>query len=206
IHTFGVDVPVRAEAYFPLTTSVSIARIGMVQLVVRTDGDPMALAPAVRAAARRVEPDLPITTARTMRSVVNESLADTSFTMAILVIAAVVSLLLGAIGLYGVIGYVVSQRTQEIGVRIALGALPGTVRRMVLRQGLVLAVMGVAIGLVGSVALTHLLDSLLFEVSARDPLTFLLVPAVLFGVTALAVYVPAARAARVDPVRALRAD
>src|SRR5690606_24205590 len=97
----------------------------------------------------RVEPTLPITTTRTMRSVVNDSLADTSFIMGILVIAALVSLLLGAIGLYGVIGYVVSQRTQEIGVRIALGALPHAVRRMVLRQGLVLAVVGVAIGLAG---------------------------------------------------------
>jgi ABC-type antimicrobial peptide transport system permease subunit len=126
--------------------------------------------------------------------------------MTILLIASLVALLLGAVGLYGVIGYVVSQRTREIGLRMALGALPGAVRGMVLRQGLVLAAVGVLLGLAGAAALTQVLDTLLFEVSARDPLTFAGVAAVLFGVSALAAYIPAARATRIDPMEALRAE
>jgi predicted permease len=206
VRTFGLREDAGAFAYLPLTTTVTSANIGTVSLVVRTDGDPMALAPTVRATIRRIRPELPITTTRTMTAVLDDSLAETSFTMGILLIASVVALLLGAIGLYGVIGYVVSQRTQEIGVRIALGAMPGAVQRMVLRQGLVLAVAGVALGVLGAAALTRVLDTLLFEVSARDPLTFIAVPVVLFAVTALATYLPAARAARIDPVIAIRTE
>src|SRR5690606_27693961 len=109
----------------------------------------------------------------------SESMADTSFTMVILLIAASVALLLGAIGLYGVIGYVVSQRTHEMGLRMALGAMPGQLRSMVLRQGLTLAGVGILIGLIGAVLMSRLMESLLFGVSSRDPLTFLAVPLVL---------------------------
>ena len=206
VHTFGVREEVRPMAYLPMTQPVGTMQIGAMNLVVRTSGDPVALAPSVRAVVQRVDPRMPLTTARTMRQVVDESMADTAFTTTILMVAAAVALLLGAIGLYGVIGYVVSQRTQEIGVRIALGASPREVRALVLRQGVGLAVIGIAAGLAGAFALTRLLESLLFDVDRLDPVTFAVVPAVLLGVSVLAVYVPARRASTVSPLQALRSD
>ena len=121
-------------------------------------------------------------------------------------IAAVVALLLGAIGLYGVIGYVVAQRTQEIGVRIALGAHPGAVRAMVLRQGLGLALVGIVIGTVAAAALTRVLESVLYEIDRLDPLTFIVAPLVLFVVSGIAAWVPARRAAAIAPLEALRTE
>jgi ABC-type antimicrobial peptide transport system permease subunit len=162
-------------------------------------------APA-RAALQRIDPNVPILSARTMRAVIDESMADTAFTTTILMVAAIVALLLGAIGLYGVIGYVVVQRTQEIGVRIALGARPRQVQRMVLRQGLVLAAAGVVVGVAGALALTRALESLLYQVDRLDPVTFGVVPVVLLAVSALAAYIPARRASTVSPLQALRAE
>ncbi len=206
VRTFGLREEVRPMAYLPMTTHVRGARTGLMHLVIRTAGEPAALTGAARAAVKRVAPTTPVTTARTMQEVMDESLADTSFTMTILLIAAVVALLLGAIGLYGVIGYVVSQRTQEIGVRIALGAIPAQVRGLVLRQGMVLAAGGVAIGLAAAVALSRVLESLLFQVDTRDPFTFALVPLTMLAVTALASYLPARRASNVSPLQALRSE
>jgi putative ABC transport system permease protein len=206
VRTFGLREEIRPTAYLPMTTHIETARIGLMYLVARTDSDPIALVPSARAVVRRVAPATPVTTARTMNDVLRESVADTSFTTTILLIAALVALALGAIGLYGVIGYVVSQRTQEIGVRIALGAIPSQVRTMVLRQGLVLAGVGVALGLGAAVALTRVLQSLLFEVDSRDPLTFALVPAVMLTVSGIAAYLPARRASSVSPLEAIRAE
>ena len=135
---------------------------------------------------------------------VSRSMARTSFTMLLLGIAAVVALILGTVGIYGVISYVVSQRTREIGVRIAIGAEQGEVSRMVLRQGLVLAGVGVGIGLLGAIGLTRVMEALLFGVSATDPLTYGAVSLLLTLVALAACYFPARRAARVDPVEALR--
>jgi ABC-type antimicrobial peptide transport system permease subunit len=131
-------------------------------------------------------------------------MARTSFTMVLLAIAAVVALILGSVGIYGVISYVVSQRTREIGVRIALGAQRADVSRLVLRQGLILAVSGVGLGLVAALGLTRLMSSLLFGVAAADPVTYGAVALTLTGVALLASYLPAARAAGVDPNEALR--
>jgi ABC-type antimicrobial peptide transport system permease subunit len=141
-----------------------------------------------------------------MEAVVRQSMAEASFTMTVLLIAALVALLLGAIGLYGVINYLVAQRTPEIGMRIALGAVPRQVRTLVLRQGLTMGVMGVALGLGGALLLTRLLRTLLFEVETRDPLTFSVVPLVMLAVSALAAYLPAQRAARVSPLQALKSE
>ena len=171
-----------------------------------TNWKPTALAPLVRAVVQRVAPEIPLTAARTMHSITADALAETSFTMTILSVAALVALVLGAVGLYGVIGYVVSQRTREIGVRIALGAVPASVRGMVLRQGLTLAAAGTALGLAGAVLLSRLLDAVLFGIDSRDPATFAVVPAVLLLVSALAAYVPARRASAVSPLEALRAE
>lgn len=191
-------------AYLPTSTQLYNASLEVMHLVVRTPGDPLALAPALRRVVERIEPNTPILTGRTMSAIVSESMADTSFTMVILLIAASVALLLGAIGLYGVIGYVVSQRTHEMGLRMALGAMPGQLRGMILRQGLALAGAGVAIGLVAAVLLSRLMESLLFGVSSRDPLTFVAVPIILLIVATVAAYIPARRASGVDPAVALR--
>jgi ABC-type antimicrobial peptide transport system permease subunit len=151
-----------------------------------------------------VDPAVPLTTTRTMREVVSASLAEQSFAMVLVAIAAGLTLVLGAVGLYGVISYMVSQRTVEIGVRMALGAQPGDVRRMVLRQGMVVVVAGLVAGLAVAAGAVEVLRSLLFEVSARDPLTFGVVAALVAGVSTVAIYLPARRAAAVDPARAFR--
>jgi predicted permease len=204
--TFGLREAVKPMAYMPLSIPLPTVGLGQVSLVVKTNGDPAQLAPSVRSAVHSVAPDMPVTTARTMDEVVATSTAQTSLTMTILALAAGVAMLLGAIGLYGVIGYVVTQRTKEIGVRIALGAMPGTVGAMVLRQGMRLAVAGIITGMVGAVALSHLMESILFEVNSRDPLTFVVVPIILLGVTAVAAWLPARRAAAVSPMEALSSD
>jgi putative ABC transport system permease protein len=134
------------------------------------------------------------------------SLAERSFVLLLLGIAAGAALLLGVVGLYGVISYVVAQRTREIGVRIALGADVQGVRAWVLRQGLALVATGIVAGLFAAAATTRLLQSLLYDVDARDPVTFLAVTAVLLAVGAAATWVPAMRASRISPLEALRAD
>jgi predicted permease len=206
VRSAGLRQAVRPIAYVPMTTPTTTARTAVMNIAVRTAGNPMALAAGVRAIAQRVDPDIPVTSARTLRSISDEALASTSFTATVLSAAALIALLLGAVGLYGVIGYVVSQRTREIGVRIALGAAPARVRRMVLRQGLMLAGLGLAVGLGAAALLSRLLDSLLFEVDSHDPATFIGVSAILLAVTAVAAWVPARRASAVSPLEALRAE
>ena len=206
VRLFGLDEEIQPISYLTLNTHAINVDLSVGHLVVRSSGDPVALAPSVAAAVRRVTPEVPITTARTMEQIITESMAETSFTMIVLIVAGTVSLLLGVIGLYGVIGYVVTQRTREIGLRIALGAAPAEVRGMVLRQGIVLSLVGVGIGLAGALALSRLLESLLFGVSSRDPLTLAAVTALLLVASTLAVYLPARRASAVSPMTALRAE
>lgn len=206
VRTFGLREDVRPMAYLPIGTSLPSVAVDVMQIVVRTAGAPAALVPALRAAVDRVDPSVPLTVARTMDEIVAASLAEMSFTMTLLAIAAGVALVLGVVGLYGVISYIVSQRTGEIGLRAALGAQPGDLRRMVLWQGLGVALAGVVVGLVAASAVTGLMASLLFDVSARDPLTFGAVALVLMFVSALATYLPARRAAGIDPLHALREE
>jgi putative ABC transport system permease protein len=171
-------------------------------LVLRTKGDPRALAAAARGELRALDAALPTASVQTMDDVISGYFPATI----VVGISAFcgMALLLAAVGLYGVISYVMAQRTQEIGVRIALGASPGDVIRLVLRQGARLAGTGAAIGLAGALALMRLLSGLLFGVSPADPLVFTAVPLVLIGITFAACYVPARRATRVSPVAALR--
>jgi predicted permease len=153
-----------------------------------------------------INPNLPVSGVRTLQEIYDASMARTSFTLVMLGIAGGMALLLGVGGLYGVISYSVSQRSREIGIRIALGAQAGTVTRMFVTHGLVLAGVGVAIGLVVALSIVRLMSSLLFHVSAIDPLTYMLVSVTLIGATLLASYVPALRATTVDPINALRAE
>ena len=143
---------------------------------------------------------------RTMREVYDQSLARTSFTLVMLAIAASMALVLGVVGIYGVIAYVVSQRRREIGIRAALGAQRGELKRRFVRDGLVLAGIGVVIGLVAAAGLTRLMSTLLYGITPLDPVTYITVPFVLLIATMLASYVPARRAASVDPVEALRSE
>ena len=157
-----------------------------------------------REAVWAVNPNLPLGNTSTLAEIVERSMARTSFTLVMLAVAAAVALLLGAIGIYGVVAYTVTQRTREIGVRMAMGAMEGEVMRMVLRQGMILAGVGIAMGLAGAFGLTRLMEALLFGISTTDPLTFAVVSASLAVVALLATWLPARRAARTDPVQAIR--
>jgi predicted permease len=160
----------------------------------------------VRQAVWSVNASLPVASARTMQDIYGQSMARTSFTLVMLGIAGALALLLGIIGIYGVIAYAVSQRRREIGIRLALGAPQSQLKRMFMRYALTLAGIGVAIGLVGAASLTRLMSSLLFGIAPTDPLTYAAVPLVLLAAAALASYLPARRAAAVDPVETLKAE
>ncbi len=164
------------------------------------------LAPAARDLVASVDARVPVTRVETIDEIMSRALAGESLTMVLLGIAATLALFLGSIGLFGVISYVVTQRTREIGLRMALGAEMGEVRGMVLWQGFRVAALGVGLGLVGAFGLSRLMGSILYEVSATDPVTFGVAPVVLLAVALLATWLPARRASRVDPMEALRND
>ena len=175
-------------------------------LMVRGAVEPRQLVKPVRDAIWSIDPNLPLSEVRSMEEVVSRSMVRTTFTMLLLVIAGAVALLLGAVGIYGVISYVVSQRTREIGVRMALGAGRRDISRLVLRQGFVLAVIGIGVGVVLAFWVTRFMVALLFEVSPTDPPIFASVPALLAVIALLACYVPARRAAAVQPLEAIRSE
>lgn len=206
VRTFGLREDIRPMAYLPPTTAVPAISLDQLHVVLATDGAPTSLAPLLRPAVDRVDAGIPLTTTRTMREIVAASLAQQTFAMTLVAIAAGLTLVLGAVGLYGVISYIVSQRTVEIGVRMALGAQPRDVRRMVLRQGMTVVLIGLLAGLAAATGAVEILRSILFEVSARDPLTFGIVAALIAGVSTIAIYVPARRAASVEPARAFREE
>jgi putative ABC transport system permease protein len=198
----SLDGTVAPEVYVPYAQH----QVDSLTIAVRTTGDPLAFVPAARADLASLDRDLPMAGVRTMDEVIGRSIAERRFTMLLLATFAAVAVLLAAIGVYGVLAYLVSQRTQEIGVRLAIGATPADVARLFVREGAGLTLIGVACGLAGAVAVTRTLSTLLFGVTTTDPLTFALVAALLALVALLASYVPARRAARVDPMTALRTD
>jgi putative ABC transport system permease protein len=167
-------------------------------------GDPLSLVEPIRAILTEMDPQIPLVNPTTMQTIVERSMSRTSFIMLLLGLSAGMALILSAVGIYGVISYLVAQRRSEIGVRIALGAPIAGVVRLVMGQSVKLALVGVAIGLLGAMFGTRLLQSLLFGVSPTDPVVLVVVPVVLVGIAALASFAPARRAARVDPVEALR--
>ena len=212
VHDRGVGSPVPTVIYWPMVTShpwpdatsEPLYAVRSMFYAVRTSRPPTArLSDDVRDAIRAINPNLALSRMQTMRQYMADSMARTSFTLVMLAIAGGAALLLGAVGVYGVIAHVVSQRTREMGVRVALGARPEAVMGIVMRQGLRLAIVGV--GLAGSIGAPRLMEGLLFGVRPNDPVTMAVVAAVIVSVALLACYVPARRAAAVDPVEALRA-
>jgi putative ABC transport system permease protein len=173
-------------------------------LVVRADNDPLNLAPSVEREIQAIDKDQPVADVRTMESWLGESVARARFGTLLLAVFACLALLLAAVGIYGVMAYTVAQRQHEIGIRMALGAQTRDVLRMIVRQGMMMTLIGVALGLAGGLALTRVISGLLFGVSATDPLTFAGVATLLIAVSLVACLVPARRATRVDPMIALR--
>ncbi len=200
-----LDQSLQLEVYLPRVTD---AAFGM-GVVVRTSGDPLSLVPVIRASMQSIDPGLPIEDIRTLSQRVYESMSYRRLLLWIYGIPALVAALLAFAGLYGVTSYAVSQRTQEIGIRMALGARVPEVTRMVIGQGLRLVLIGLAVGLLGAIALGRVLASMefmLYNVGPTDPLTLACVPLLLTAVAMLACYVPARKAAKVDPIAALRCD
>jgi predicted permease len=212
VHDDGADQPAPETIYWPAQPleellSMSGYQSRRVSVAVRTEGAGTAsLLGRVREAVWSVSPSLPLAQVRTLDDVYDQSMARTSFTLVMLAIAGAMALLLGVSGLYGVIAYAVSQRRREIGIRLALGAQASEIRGLFVRRGLVLVGIGVAIGLGGAVGFTRLMQSLLFGISPLDPIAFTATPIVLVAAAILASYLPARRAAAVDPVETMRAE
>jgi putative ABC transport system permease protein len=206
VRQMGVDEPVKAEMYFPFGQIPDQPWYSPRDLVVRTSNGPMSLVGAIRGAIREVDPNQPITNIRTMDEILGEQTAPRRLGMTLLTVFAALALLLAALGIYGVLAYFVVQNTPEIGVRLALGAARGDIIGLVVRKGMMLALAGVGIGLGATLALTRLMQSLLFGLNAADPVTFAAVAALLSLVAFAACYVPALRASRLDPMAALRCD
>jgi putative ABC transport system permease protein len=201
VHHNGLNTPPNPEMYVSQLQEPSSS----MAVMARTSGDPLQLAAAAREQVKTIDKDLPVTIT-TMDQIFSNSVASQRFNTLLLGIFAAVALLLAMIGVFGVINYSVAQRTHEIGIRIALGAQRQDVFRMIVGQGLILALIGVALGAAGAVALTRLIEGLLYGVSPTDGPTFVIVALLMIVVAALACYLPARRATKVDPLVALRTE
>jgi predicted permease len=199
---YALDTDSRVALYTPHLQSGA----GSLSVVVRATADPVGLAPAITREARSIDPNLPIYDVKTMEQWLSESLARRRFAMLMLGLFSVVAMLLAAVGVYGVMSYTVAQRTREIGVRVALGAQTRDVLRLVVRQGMSLAGIGVGVGLVAAIGATRLMTGLLFGVRATDPITFVAIALLIATVALAACLLPARRATQVDPLVALRAE
>jgi putative ABC transport system permease protein len=188
--------------YAPNTGSPSRAQ----NLMIRTTGDPMSIAGSVRAALQSLDPSLPVSPPRTLDDVVGASLTQRRFNMTLLIVFATIALILAIAGIYGTVAYSVAQRTQEIGIRVALGATSREILGLVLYGSLKPVVAGLGIGIVAAFGLTRLLSGLVYGVSTTDPVTFISLPLLLGIVAFLAGLFPALRASRIDPLEALRVD
>jgi predicted permease len=214
VRSIRLEDEVPALAYFPLLPIVvrdeEGNRIGAgwevrnPQFAVRTEGNPTALAGPIRQKILEMDPNLPIAGVETMEELLGRAMVQRSFTMLLLLIGSGGALLIGAVGIYGVISYVVSQQTREIGVRMTLGAEANDIAWMVLRRSLVVTAIGIVVGVLAAAFFTRFMGTMLYGVEPLDPVTFLTVIIALSAVAALAAYVPARRASRVDPLTALQ--
>jgi ABC-type lipoprotein release transport system permease subunit len=211
VRTWGLGrddtATIRDQMYMPIDQvpmQFMTAGAQGISLVVRAAGDPMTVMPGVRAAVAGAGNDQPVYGVKTMDAMIASSLSAQRFIMTLLGGFALLAVVLAGIGVYGVLAYTVEQRRQEVGIRMALGAAPGRVRGMMLGHGLRLGIIGAAIGLGGAMLTTRTLAGELYGVKPNDPLTLIGVTVLLLGLAALASFVPAARAARVDPMLALR--
>jgi predicted permease len=202
VKQYTLDADSRIAMHFPVTQSP----VRGMNVVLSSRQDPETLTAAVRAELKAIDPDLPMYRVRTMEARVGESLARRRFAMLLLSVFAALALALAAIGVYGVMSYLVNQGSRELGIRLALGATPHGISRLILGSGLQIALLGVGAGVAGAWALTRFMQSLLFGVDATDPVTFIVIPLVLAAVTLLASYLPARRATRIDPVVCLRSE
>jgi putative ABC transport system permease protein len=198
----GYDVPIKPGIYQPAAQAARQTR----ELIVRTAGDPLAIVPAVRRVIAAVDPEQPLSWVRTMDQMIDLNVADRRQVLTLLATFAALALVLACIGLYGVLSSAVTQRSRELGLRMALGASGGSVQRLVVGRGLLLTAFGLAIGLGASLALTGLMKNLLYGVEAVDPATFAGVAAFLGGVAMVACWIPARRASRLDPMVVLREE
>ena len=201
VRNFALDEPPEPAMYWPVA---QVRRTPALAIVVRTEGDPAALLSSVRGAIAEIDSAQPIYDMQTLEQLVAKSLGQRQFTLTLMLLFGVVALVLSAVGIYGVMAFAVTQRTQEIGIRMALGGRAIDVLKLIVGSGMYLAVIGVILGLVGAFAITRLMASLLFGVSPTDVLTFALVSVGLLLVALLACYLPARRATKVDPLIALR--
>jgi putative ABC transport system permease protein len=200
VKQYGLAQPTTLQTYEPYLQSP----FSGVTLIVRTEGNPSALSGAIRTQVLALDKEQPVSRIRTLDQITAGSVEQQRFLMLLLGVFAAVALILAAVGLYGVMNYAVNQRTHEIGIRMALGANTGSVLRLIVAQGMMLAMAGVAIGLAGAFAATRLMSKLLFALSATDPATFAFISVLLTGVALVACLVPARRATQVDPMVALR--
>jgi predicted permease len=203
VRQMGVDKPVKAEIYLPYQQDNGLAFYAPRDLVIRTSSDPLNVVAAASNEIHQVDPDQPISNIQTMQDVVGAETKSQELGMSLLTVFAGLALLLASIGIYGVLAYFVVQHTQEIGVRMALGAQRGNILGLVLKKGMTLTFLGVAIGLAAAFALTRLMASLLYGVSATDPVTYGAIALLLTLVAFFACYIPALRATKVDPMVAL---
>jgi putative ABC transport system permease protein len=198
----GLDVEPREMVYWPHAELPG----GQMSVVVRTEGEPLALLSSVRQLVHGVDKDLPVADVRTMEQLVSASIARARFSSLLLSLFAVVAAAIACVGLYGVMAHSVAQRGHEIGIRMALGAARGDVLRMVLSRGMILAGIGIAVGLGLAFALARTVESFLFGTSPTDPLTFSAIALLLAAVAFVACFAPARRAARLDPMKVLRQE
>jgi predicted permease len=202
IKSDGFDAPTAPHIYLSVRQNPGYASV----IYVRSAGNPEGLGEAIRHEVQSLDPNIPVFSVRTMDEVIARSMAERRFALQLLGVFATVALLLAAIGIYGVMAYSFSQRTHEIGIRIALGAQRMDILRMAVGEGMQLVTIGLVFGLVGAVVITRFVRTMLFDVSPADPLTFAAISAILAGVAFLACYIPARRATRVDPLVALREE